>query len=66
MFQVTYIRMERQTGSVNVEADNIEEAERAARKELRYMRQGRGRGPESWETDANGHKLSLAAVEHCS
>ena len=63
-FLVTYVRMERQLGTIEVTAPSMADAEWEARRRARAYRKGyHNAGPEDWEVDVDGHKITVGGVK---
>lgn len=63
-FAIQYVRMERQSGLIEIEASSMKAAKIEAANRVGEMRAGNySRGPESWEQDADGHKIIIGCVE---
>lgn len=63
-FAVQFVRMERQSGLIEIEAPTLKAAKIEAANRALEMRSGNySRGPESWEADADGHKIVIGCVE---
>lgn len=63
-FFIRYVRMERQTGSIEIDAPDLIGAKLEAVNRAFAMRKGDYSGsPESWEADVSGHTIRIADVK---
>lgn len=62
-YLVNFVRMERQTGAVEIQASTYSRARREAAARVRAMQsRDYSKGPTSWEQDVHGHKIKIDTV----